>query len=373
MSQSSVRLETVQRPVTAQAFAGRHLHDRHVTGTTPRRTPADRPSMTDVAALAGVSHQTVSRVLNNQPNVSERTRARVTAAIAHLGYRPNRAARTLATGHAQILGAVAHNITLHGPASLLAAFEQAAAEHGMSVAVASVADLDQDTLTRAISRHLDQGVAGILVIAPVTATRRAIHSLPADTPLISIDDSPTRPLDGVTIDHVEGARLATQHLLDAGHRNVWHVAGPSDWFDSALRMRGWRQTLEAAGIHPPPVVPADWSAASGYRAGQILARIPDVTAVFAASDHVALGVMRALNENGRAVPRDVSVVGCDDVTESAHFTPPLTTLRPDFRQAAQHALRLLLARLEAPGRAPEHVVITPRLIDRASVARPAAA
>jgi len=343
-----------------------------VTGgrTDGRATLAVRATMQDVAAVAGVSHQTVSRVLNDHPNVSRQTRVRVAAAIAELGYRPNRAARALATGHVQMLGAVTHITTLHGPASLLAAFELAAAEEGLGVAVTSVADVGQDTIARAVSHHVDNGVAGILVIAPVATARLAVDGVPADVPLVSIDDGPALRFDVATADHVEGARLATQHLLDAGHSSVWHVSGPDGWFDSAGRLQGWRQTLEAAGIQAPPVVEADWSAASGYRAGQILAQIPDVTAIFAASDHIALGVLRALNESGRTVPRDVSLVGFDDVAEAAYFSPPLTTVRPDLGCIAQQALGLLRARLEGPGLPPQRVVITPRLIQRASVAPP---
>ncbi len=325
--------------------------------------------MTDVAALAGVSHQTVSRVLNNHPNVRERTRVRVLAAIAELGYRPNRAAKALVTGRSQTIGVVAQSSTLFGPASLLAALGIAAAEAGFAVSVASIRQLDRDSFRDAVERHLDQRVAGIVVIAPIEIANEAIQGVMDDVPLVMIDGDPALPRPLVTVDQPEGARLATQHLLDSGHPTVWHVSGPAEWFDSRGRVDGWRRTLERAGAEVPPLIPADWSAASGYQAGLVLARMPEVTAIFAANDHLALGILRALHERGRRVPEDVSVVGFDDVPESAYFIPPLTTIRPDFDAVARTGLRLVLGQLEDEPRPREQVSIPPVLIERDSVLR----
>jgi len=329
------------------------------------------PAMTDVARLAGVSHQTVSRVLNDHPNVREQTRLRVRAAIAELGYRPNRAARALVTGKSQLIGVVAQNSTLYGPASLLAAFEQAAAEAGFAVSVGSVGRLDRESIAGAVDRHLDQRVAGLVVIAPVASADDALEDMPAGVPLVTIDGDPQRPHALVIVDQAAGARLATERLLAAGHRTVWHVSGPADWYDAAGRIEGWRAALEDAGAEVPPLVPGDWSAASGYDAGQMLARMPEVTAVFAANDHQALGLLRAFSERGRRVPHDVSVVGFDDVPEAAFFIPPLTTVRPAFDAVAHAGLDLLLAQIAAETTTPDRVVIAPTLVDRASVAPPA--
>jgi DNA-binding LacI/PurR family transcriptional regulator len=329
------------------------------------------PAMTDVARLAGVSHQTVSRVLNDHPNVREQTRLRVRAAIAELGYRPNRAARALVTGRSQLLGIVAQNSTLYGPASLLAAFEQAAAEAGFAVSVGSVGRLDRESIAGAVERHLDQRVAGLVVIAPVASADDALAEMPAGVPLVTIDGDPHRSRTLVTVDQVAGARAATQHLLQAGHATVWHVSGPRDWYDAAGRIEGWRAALEAAGAEVPPLVPADWSAASGYAAGRMLARMPEVTAVFAANDHQALGLLRAFSERDRRVPQDVSVVGFDDVPEAAFFTPPLTTVRPDFAAVARVGLSLLLAQIGDPDAPAGQVIIAPALVTRESVSRPA--
>ena len=329
------------------------------------------PAMTDVARLAGVSHQTVSRVLNGHPNVKEQTRLRVRAAIAQLGYRPNRAARALVTGRSQLIGMVAQNSTLYGPASMLAAFEQAAAEAGFAVSVGSIGRLDRESIAGAVERHLDQRVAGLVVIAPVASADEALAEMPVGVPLVTVDGNPETARALVTVDQVAGARAATAHLLEAGHRTVWHVSGPSEWYDAAGRVVGWRQALQDAGAEVPPLIPADWSASAGYAAGQMLARMSEVTAVFAANDHLALGILRALSERGRAVPGEVSVVGFDDVPEAAYFIPPLTTLRPDFLAVAQAGLDLLLAQIEDPGQAPGRVVIAPDLVVRDSVAPPA--
>ncbi|GAA0404707.1 LacI family DNA-binding transcriptional regulator [Micromonospora gifhornensis] len=328
------------------------------------------PAMTDVARLAGVSHQTVSRVLNGHPNVREQTRLRVQAAIAELGYRPNRAARALVTGRSQVIGVVAQNTTLYGPASLLAALEQTAAESGFAVSVGSVRDLDHRSISAVVERHLAHRVAGIVVIAPVESAGEALERLPNDVPLVTVDGDPRRPMPLVTVDQAAGARAATQHLLDAGHRTVWHVSGPSDWFDSAGRIEGWRSALLSAGVEVPPLVPADWSAAAGYRCGQMLARMPDVTAVFTANDHLALGVLRALHEHGRRVPDDISVVGFDDVPEAAYFIPPLTTVRPDFVAVARASLEMLLAQIETDSGGALRETIAPSLVSRQSVAPP---
>ncbi|MEV6346851.1 LacI family DNA-binding transcriptional regulator [Actinoplanes sp. NPDC051851] len=326
--------------------------------------------MTDVARLAGVSHQTVSRVLNDHPNVKEQTRIRVRAAIAELGYRPNRAARALVTGRSQLIGVVARNSTLYGPASMLTEFEQAAADAGFAVSVGSVRELDRDSIGAVVERHLDQRVAGLVVIAQTASAAEALAEIPADVPVVFIDGDPAGGRALVTVDQVAGARAATRHLLEAGHQTVWHVSGPTDWFDSAGRIQGWRQTLEEAGAEIPPLLSADWSAAEGYRAGQMLARMPEVTAVFAANDHLALGVLRALHERGRRVPHDVSLVGFDDVPEAAFFIPPLTTVRQGFGDVARAALTLLLGQIHDEPATADQVVVPAQLVVRQSVTPP---
>ncbi|MBL7257559.1 LacI family DNA-binding transcriptional regulator [Paractinoplanes lichenicola] len=327
--------------------------------------------MMDVARLAGVSHQTVSRVLNEHKNVSEQTRLKVRAAIAELGYRPNRTARALVTGTSKVIGVVAPNTALYGPSSMLTAFEQAAQESGFAVNVGSVRSLNERSIADAVERHLDQRVAGLVVIAPVASAGPALARLPEDVPLVTIDGDPQRASTLVTVDQVAGARAATEHLLAAGHSTVWHISGPADWFDAAGRVQGWEEALKAAGAEQPPLLTGDWSAESGYRNGKLLARLPEVTAVFTANDHIALGLLRALSEHGRRVPEEISIVGFDDVPQSAYYTPPLTTVRPDFDAVATASVELLLEQIDSgTPDASTRRTIAPTLIPRDSVAPP---
>jgi DNA-binding LacI/PurR family transcriptional regulator len=327
--------------------------------------------MMDVARLAGVSHQTVSRVLNEHKNVSEQTRLKVRAAIAELGYRPNRTARALVTGTSKVIGVVAPNTALYGPSSMLTAFEQAAQESGFAVNVGSVRSLNERSIADAVERHLDQRVAGLVVIAPVVSAGPALARLPEDIPLVTIDGDPERASTLVTVDQVAGARAATEHLLAAGHSTVWHISGPADWFDAAGRVRGWEAALREAGAEQPPLLTGDWSAESGYRNGKLLARLPEVTAVFTANDHIALGLLRALSEHGRRVPEEISIVGFDDVPQAAYYTPPLTTVRPDFDAVATAGVELLLAQIESgTADVTARRTIAPTLIIRDSVAPP---
>jgi DNA-binding LacI/PurR family transcriptional regulator len=324
--------------------------------------------MMDVAALAGVSHQTVSRVINQHPSVSTTTRMRVLAAIEQLGYRRNSAARALVTGRSQTLGVVTLNSTLYGPASTLYGIEQAALESQYFMTIASLRSTDRPAVRQAIGRLVDQGVDGVVVIAPLVSVAEALADVPNDLPLVAVEGDAEADVDVVTVDQHAGARSATQHLLDLGHETVWHVAGPSDWLEARQRIAGWRATLEAAGAEVPPPLRGDWSARSGFEAGRVLAKLPEVTAVFVANDSMAVGVLRAFHEHGRVVPGDVSVVGFDDIPEAAYFNTPLTTIRQDFGEVGRRSLALLLDRIESGGRAAKRHVVETTLVLRDSTA-----
>jgi DNA-binding LacI/PurR family transcriptional regulator len=175
----------------------------------------------------------------------------------------------------------------------------------------------------------------------------------------------------VDSDQAGGSRLATEHLLGLGHRTVWHLAGPRESASAADRTRGWADTLRAAGIDPPPVLVGDWSAESGYRQGTVLAERDDVTAVFAANDQMALGLIQALHRAGRSVPGELSVVGFDDMPDAAYFWPPLTTVTQDFSEIGRNAIGLLLDRIEdRDGGAGGERLIPTRLVVRQSTAAP---
>lgn len=332
-----------------------------VANTPP--PPGRGPAMTDVAQLAGVSHQTVSRVINKHPSVTPTTRMRVLAAIEELGYRRNSAARALVTGRSQTLGVVTLNSTLYGPASTLYGIEQAALESQYSMTVASLRSTDRAAVRQAISRLVDQGVEGVVVIAPLVSVAEALSDLPPDLPVVAVEGDADADIDVVTVDQHAGAQSATRHLLAQGRPTVWHVAGPTDWLEARQRTAGWRATLEEAGADVPPPLRGDWSPRSGYEAGRVLARMPEVSAVFVANDSMAVGVLRAFHEYGRTVPDDVSLVGFDDVPEAAYFHPPLTTIRQDFGEVGRRSLALLLEQIETgPRPAKRHIIETTLII-----------
>lgn len=332
--------------------------------------PARRkaPALQDVARRAGVSHQTVSRVLNGHAHVRPETRERVLAAIRDLDYHPNRAARTLATGQSLTLGLIAESSTLYGPASTQASFAQAAAEAGYSVIVASIRELTSDSVKDAIARLRDQQVAGVAVHAPLGDWQWELL-IPSSIPTVLLDGPASGHTKAVTVDQRLGARMATERLLRAGHTTVHHVAGPLHWYDAQERVIGWRDALLASGRQASEPLLADWTAESGYLVGRSIASRPEITAVFCSNDYIALGVIHALRDAGRSVPGDVSLIGFDDVPESAHFVPPLTTVRQDFRELASSAVDTLVGLIQGTE---SHVTagIPPRLVERASVAPP---
>ncbi|GAA1767667.1 LacI family DNA-binding transcriptional regulator [Nonomuraea bangladeshensis] len=328
------------------------------------------PVMADVAKEAGVSHQTVSRVLNDHPNVRADTRARVEAAITRLGYRRNLVARALVTKRSRTLGVVSFDTTLYGPASTVYGIEQAARTAGYFVSIVSLKSIDAASVRDAIDYLAEQGVDGVVVVAPQRSAAQALESLPSGMPAVAVEGGSHRDdIPVVCIDQAEGARLATRHLLELGHETVWHVSGPSDWLETEGRLAGWRTALAEAGRPAPEPLTGDWSPRAGYEAGRSLAAMDGVTAVFAANDQMALGVLRALSEGGVRVPEQISVVGFDDIPESEFFSPPLTTVRQDFDVVGRHCIEVLLRQVEGGRGARGRLVVPPRLVVRSSTAR----
>ena len=335
--------------------------------------PTDRPpAMMDVAALAGVSHQTVSRVLNDHPSVRPQTRERVLDAIATLGYRRNSAARALVTRRTGTIGVVTPASALHGPTSTLVGLEEAARVAGMFVSVATMRIFDGETMRRALDHFLGQGVDAVAVVAPTVEAVAVLAGLRAPVPVVVISSAGELPdvphLSAVGVDQAHGARLATSHLLAAvGEGDVVHVAGPQDWFDAQDRLAGWRSVLAAAGrVVPAPLV-AGWAAQDGYALGLAMADQGLPAAVFAANDQLALGLLHAFWERGVRVPAEVLVVGFDDEVGAAHFTPPLTTVRQDFGALGTLAVDTLIGALE--GAAATRGVIPAELVVRESSTR----
>jgi DNA-binding LacI/PurR family transcriptional regulator len=247
---------------------------------------------------------------------------------------------------------------------MLQAVADAAAARGYSVVVVTlgVAGAGDRAIADAFERLHDQGVDGVIVLNEATALAREAVA-PAELRLVVVDSPPDERFGVVRTDHAGGARRAVEHLLALGHRTVHHVAGPVGSFAAAERERGWREALAAAGATVPEPVRGDWTAASGHLVGSTIPA--DATAVFAANDQMALGLLRALAETGRRIPEDVSVVGFDDVMDAADYRPPLSTVRQDFDALGAQAVDVLVSRIEASG-VPRLVTIPAALVVRAS-------
>jgi DNA-binding LacI/PurR family transcriptional regulator len=342
-----------------------------VTDTESAASRTKPPSQADVAALAGVSSQTVSRVANARSNVDEETRQRVLSAMRLLGYRPNSAARALVTGRFKMLGVISFSLSAHGNSRTLQAISEAAQAAGYSVNLVGPETQTGGAMQQAFSKLTGQGVDGIIMIEAQILDRPDLQ-LPTGVPVVVADGDPDQRHPSVDNNQAAGAEAATRRLLELGHRTVWHLAGPHDSYSARRRAAAWHATLKQAGAPVPPVRYGDWSAASGYLIGQQFAADPEVTAIFVANDHMALGLLRALHEAGREVPGEVSVIGYDDVPESAYFTPPLTTVRQDFEEVGRLCVDLLLEQIgqgHRPG-GDVQTVVAPQLVERASTAPP---
>jgi DNA-binding LacI/PurR family transcriptional regulator len=337
-------------------------------GVVLPESPPRPLGMSDVAARAGVSHQTVSRVVNGHPNVAPATRERVRRAIAELGYRPNTAARALVTGSTRTIGLVTVSINQYGPAQTLVALEHAARADGYALSVTVLEDATRQAMRDAIDRFAAQSVDAIVALGTYDDAYEALHAVSSPVPLITVQSGGAVEEPAVGVDQLFGASLATRHLLDLGHRTVHHVTGPAGSKEARDRMRAWQAELDGVGAPVPDVLRGDWTPSSGYAAGRRLAarrRAGEVlTAVFAANDQMALGLLAAFHEEGLSVPGDVSVVGFDDLPEAPYFTPPLTTVRQDFAELGRRGVELVLARLR--GEDAHAAPVVPELVVRRS-------
>ncbi|MFJ7496392.1 LacI family DNA-binding transcriptional regulator [Streptomyces sp. NPDC097727] len=324
--------------------------------------------MADVARVAGVSSQTVSRVSNGFPGVNEETRQRVLAAMKELGYRPNSAARALKRGDFRTIGVITFTLSTTGNMRTLEAIATSAAQEGYSVTLLPVAVPTQDEVRGAFSRLGELAVDAVIVIMEVHLLDSASLSLPPHVKIVVADSDAGDRYAVVDTDQAGGTRDAVLHLLDLGHHTVWHLAGPETSYAAQRRTDAWRRTLEKAGRVPPPLVRGDWSAESGYRAGLHLAEQADCTAVFAANDQMALGLLRALDERGRKVPHDVSVIGFDDIPESGSFLPPLTTVHQDFAEVGRRCVESALRQVRQGETERGTTLVPTRLVVRDSTA-----
>jgi len=304
--------------------------------------------MADVARLAGVSVPTVSRVVNGYTHVTPHVRERVEAAMAQLRYRPNAAARALVTNRSRHIGVITYAMSVTSPSLALFGVSEEARTYGYSTNLVTLDDVRAPSIREAFAHLARDAVDGVVMLAPMVEAAVALEGLELPMPVVSFEQGSTAGNNhSVTLDEVLAGHLATRHLLDLGHSTVSLVRGPDGWMATESREAGWRRELTVAGRPvQPPAQTADWSARSGYRAAQRLAADPEVTAILVSSDSMCLGVYRALDEAGRRVPDDVSVVSFDDAPEAPYYMPALTTVRLDFAAAGRAALRRLLQVLD---------------------------
>ncbi|MET0734267.1 MAG: LacI family DNA-binding transcriptional regulator [Microbacterium sp.] len=323
----------------------------------------------DVARLAGVSHQTVSRVINDLPNVRPATRARVEQAIAQLRYSPSPAARALVTRRTRTIGLVTPGISDYGPTSIATHFNFAARAARYSVDTVSALDPDPTAIRGVVEGLLRQRVDAIVLIVVDVGVLEVVRGLDLSIPLVAATATARRSPLIVAIDQYRGARSAVRHLAELGHTRILHLAGPTRAPDALERIRGWRDELADRRLVIADPAYGDWSAASGYRVGLEL-QVEPGSAIFVANDHMAIGLLSALRERGLRVPEDVSVIGFDDVPEAGYLYPPLTTVRQDFGTLGELIMQKVLIAVEEPESITEDTPIPTHLIVRQSTSAP---
>jgi DNA-binding LacI/PurR family transcriptional regulator len=304
------------------------------------------------------------------PGVRPATAERVQHAIAELGYRRNLSARMLASRRSGLIGVATWGTSQFGPQQVLLALDVAAREAGYRLSVVMVRELSPGDVRSAVEELLEEGVEAVVLLVPHEGVARLAAEVNPGIPLLVIEGDPSRMPLTTAVDNVQGARLATRHLLELGHDTVAHIAGPAGWPQTTARIDGWRRELEAWDRPVPPLRwHGDWSAESGYLVGGAVAREKDVTAVFAANDQMAMGLMAGLREAGLSVPEDISVVGFDDLPESRFLSPPLTSVRQDFALLGRRSMSQV-TRLLAGEHRPVADLVPTRLIVRASSGSP---
>lgn len=323
--------------------AGRHRTIRSQTSKREGRYV----TLQDVAHRAGVSSKTVSRVVNQQGEISEPTRRRIQKAIDDLGYRPNVLARSLIHQRTNTLAAVAWGIDYFGPSRTVIGIEQQAEELGYSLFLSLVQEPQFHDHERILDTLLSRRVDGIIWAVPQVGenhswlTQKQMQQLP---PIVFLSMAPMPGIMVVAVDNIAGARQAVEHMIAQGRKRIGMLTGPLPWWEARERREGWRAALREAGLEAPDALAVEchWSAAEGDRAmRELLERAPDIDGVFAASDQIGLGALEALAASGRRVPADVAVVGFDDIPESPYFRPPLTTVHQKLVEVGRSAVRQL--------------------------------
>ncbi len=319
----------------------------------------------DVAKLADVSHQTVSRVLNNHPSVKPATREKVESAISELKYRPNQAARQLVTSQSRMIGILIGGSELYGPWAMLNAMEREARLAGYSVISISVLPDSTQSWREAIEQLRNLDIDGVITIALANKIIKEVEKSLATATIVIVDTEPSKKFDAVNIENFIGGKLATEHLIQLGHKAIVHLTGPTDGYEGEQRCKGYEAAMVEAKLKPD-VIEGDWSIETGYRIGcEIAARKVRPTAIFTSNDHQALGAIKALNEKKIRVPQDMSIIGFDNIPESAYFSPALTTVHQDFDELGKLAVERMLIQLKE-ATTHDSITITPKLVVRES-------
>jgi DNA-binding LacI/PurR family transcriptional regulator len=303
---------------------------------------AKQPNIYDVARAAKVSHQTVSRVINNNPSIREETKSRVLVAMENLGYRPNLAARALASSKTHMLGILASDTDFTGPASMVHFMEFAARAQGFFVVTCRVDPNLEASVNEGIEHLMKLGIEGMAVITPQAEAVEAVRKMVAGIPVVTLDSMYRMDELAVSVDNFSGGVSATEHLIELGHQNILHISGPKNWFESTTRSAGYTSSMLNAGL-TPMIIEGDWELGTGYRIGRELdLESRGITGLFIANDRMAIGFLHAMREREVEVPKRVSIVGFDDLEETKYTWPPLTTLRQDFKELGLRAMELLL-------------------------------
>lgn len=332
------------------------------------------PNIRDVAELAGVSHQTVSRVINDHPSIQPQTRAKVEAAIKALGYRPNSSARSLARMRTGRIGAIVDSPEHFGPMNTLRGVEVASRRAGYFLSSVSASDESVEAINQSLEFLLDQNVEGLCLIAPRLPLLEVIRRRALQIPSVVIATDTAHLVDDsglqASVDQELGTRMVIDYLLGLGHTRIALLGGPSDWGDARSRRATFEAALAEHGLTPVAITEGDWSPDSGFASGPALVDGTGATAVFSANDQMALGLMHYLTEQGVSVPDEVSVVGFDNTPESAHMIPPLTTVGQNFEKLGEIAIGALLSRINGSKEGPKILRTQPSLIVRSSAAPP---
>ncbi len=330
-----------------------------------------RVTMLEVAQESGVSYQTVSRVINDHPNVAPETRSRILDVIKRLNYRPSKAARSLASKYSSTLAVITYGMEFYGLTQMVVNIEQYARKAGYDIVYSNVNLEDSDDIDSRIDSMAQWSVDGIILIAPIKNTyyERIFQQL-TTTPYILFDNSPDIQNPSIRINQESGGLTVTNHLISLGHQQLVTIKGPQKWFGAESRLLGYHQALQSAGLTSIAEIEGDWTAQSGYTAMKTLLQQQTFTGIVAGNDQMALGAIHALTEAGVRIPQDVSIVGFDDIPEASFFLPALTTVKQDFHLLAQRGIQYLIDLIQNPEIVAGQRVIEPQLVVRNSTSPP---